>query len=139
MILDILKFGCFAYILKASVVDIYTCHGPSMCPTLNPAGDIVLVNKTSKSFKTGDVVIATSPSNFHKTVCKRITAMEGDRILIVRDGGPSYERVPRGYVWIEGDNKIQSFDSREYGPIPIQLIQGKAMIRIWPLSQLGRI
>jgi signal peptidase I len=46
-----------------------------MCPTLNPAGDIVLVNKMTSNFKHGDVVIATSPSNFHKTVCKRITAI----------------------------------------------------------------
>lgn len=33
-------------------------------------------------------------------------------------------------MWIEGDNKLQSFDSREYGPIPIQMVQGKAIMRV---------
>eukprot|EP00026_Physarum_polycephalum_P017628 Phypoly_transcript_18917.p1 GENE.Phypoly_transcript_18917~~Phypoly_transcript_18917.p1 ORF type:complete len:123 (-),score=10.93 Phypoly_transcript_18917:153-521(-) len=119
------------------------CYGPSMCPTLNPAGDIVLVNKFSSysrsSFKTGDVVIATSPHNPCKTVCKRITAMEGDRILVMHNDGLSYQMVPPGHVWIEGDNKHQSYDSRAYGPIPVQLLQGKAVLRIWPMTQLGRI
>lgn len=42
--------------------------------------------------------------------------------------------IPRGYVWIEGDNNANSADSRYYGPIPIGLIRSRVVCRIWPLS-----
>lgn len=66
---------CTPLHLLHSLSNVLKCSGPSMCPTLNPAGDIVLVNKTCSTFKVGDVVIAASPSHRHKTVCKRIAAM----------------------------------------------------------------
>jgi len=84
--------------------------------------------------------VATSPSNPTKSVCKRVTAIGGDTIVTSTAGEPpTYAQIPQGYIWIEGDNKHQSYDSREYGPIPIQLVQGKAIMRIWPISMMGRV
>lgn len=40
--------------------------------------------------------------------------------------------VPKGHVWIEGDNSENSIDSRTYGPIPMGLIQSRAAFRIYP-------
>lgn len=40
--------------------------------------------------------------------------------------------VPRGHVWIEGDNVENSSDSRHYGPIPQGLIKSRAVGRLWP-------
>lgn len=44
--------------------------------------------------------------------------------------------VPRGHVWLEGDNYENSSDSRNYGPVPIGLIQSRIMIRLWPISDI---
>lgn len=41
--------------------------------------------------------------------------------------------VPNGHLWVEGDNSLNSFDSRQYGPVPASLVVGKVVCRIWPL------
>lgn len=44
---------------------------------------------------------------------------------------PREEVVPPGCVWLEGDNKMNSTDSRTYGPVPIALLQGRVFMQIW--------
>jgi len=41
--------------------------------------------------------------------------------------------IPDGHVWVEGDNSLNSADSRHYGPVPAALIVGKVFFRIWPI------
>lgn len=36
-------------------------------------------------------------------------------------------------MWIEGDNSLNSVDSRNYGPVPVNLLVGRVVARIWPL------
>lgn len=79
----------------------------------------------------GDVVVADHP-NRPGTICKRIAALPGDQVLLRNKGG-RLETVPNGHVWLEGDNSMQSNDSRHYGPIPLALLKGRAIARIWPL------
>lgn len=43
--------------------------------------------------------------------------------------------VPRGHIWIEGDNLENSSDSRYYGPIPQGLVKSRAVLRVWPLTE----
>lgn len=43
--------------------------------------------------------------------------------------------VPKGHVWLEGDNSENSLDSRNYGPVPMGLIQSRAIARIWPFNE----
>lgn len=43
--------------------------------------------------------------------------------------------VPNGHVWLEGDNSDNSLDSRNYGPVPMGLIQSRALVRIWPFNE----
>ncbi|CAD7957691.1 unnamed protein product [Amoebophrya sp. A120] len=42
------------------------------------------------------------------------------------------ERVPQGHVWVEGDNKGKSNDSRHYGPVPLGLLEGRVRLCLWP-------
>jgi signal peptidase I len=41
--------------------------------------------------------------------------------------------IPDGYIWLEGDNALNSSDSRHYGPVPASLVVGRVVARIWPL------
>ena len=43
-------------------------------------------------------------------------------------------QVPPGYVWLQGDNYINSTDSRHYGPVPYALLQGKVVLKVGLLA-----
>ena len=80
---QVVKFGCFLHVLNEYLLEVTMCVGPSMLPTFNSAGDLVLLDRTSAHIKgrigRGDVVVANSPTNPKQTVCKRIRAVAGDR------------------------------------------------------------
>jgi signal peptidase I len=46
-------------------------------------------------------------------------------------------RIPAGVVYVMGDNRTQSCDSRYWGPVPESTIVGKVDLRIWPVSRIG--
>lgn len=94
------------------------------------------------------------------TFIKRVAALGGDRVAIRRgrtyiDGEPQEEpyvradsgcsicnlpremRIPEGHYLLLGDNRGQSADSREWGPVPKDAIKGKVRLRYWPMSGLG--
>ena len=47
--------------------------------------------------------------------------------------------VPEGHVWLQGDNLSNSTDSRHYGPVPLGMVQGRVVLKIWPLHEFGRL
>lgn len=118
-----------------------------MMPTFNPQGDVALVEHITTSLELlqpGDVVIATSVQNPRQTVCKRILGLGGDIIQVVQsEDGPNRNglmrvekrlvEIPKGHVWLQGDNVMNSTDSRQYGPVPYATIKGRVLCRIWPL------
>eukprot|EP00617_Octactis_speculum_P024454 CAMPEP_0185756160 /NCGR_PEP_ID=MMETSP1174-20130828/14599_1 /TAXON_ID=35687 /ORGANISM="Dictyocha speculum, Strain CCMP1381" /LENGTH=148 /DNA_ID=CAMNT_0028435009 /DNA_START=279 /DNA_END=725 /DNA_ORIENTATION=- len=94
-------------------------------------------------FRRGDVVIAKSPTTIDQTVCKRIRGLEGDTVTLSRSGSGGMSgatiKIPKGHVWLEGDNSANSTDSRYYGPVPAALIKGRVALKIWPLSECGPV
>lgn len=84
----------------------------------------------------GDIVIAKCPTNPKQFICKRITGLPGDQI---KTGFASSEIVPRGHVWLEGDNRSNSSDSRYYGPVPQGLIRSRALFKVWPLNDVSSL
>ena len=101
-----------------------------------------------------DIVIAKNPRCPQESVCKRIKGerislssnrkwtislqlpgIPGDKIAMPWTSNSPTDReaaVPDGHVWIEGDNKCTSVDSRDYGTIPMGLLQGKVVLRVFP-------
>jgi signal peptidase I len=80
-IIQLAKFGSLYYCILHYGIDVTTCIGPSMLPTFNTVGDVVLLERLSAArhcLDRGDVVVAKSLSQPNQTVCKRIRALEGD-------------------------------------------------------------
>ena len=47
-----------------------------------------------------------------------------------------HARVPKGHVWLLGDNASNSTDSRTYGAVPAAMIKGRVFCRAWPPSAI---
>ncbi|MFQ6650628.1 hypothetical protein Gotur_022994 [Gossypium turneri] len=89
----IVKFLCLQHVTDAYVVSSNHVLGPSMLPTLNLTGDVVLVEHLSHrigKLGSGDLVLVRSPLDPNKTLTKRIVAMEGDRVTFSLDPTRSF-------------------------------------------------
>ena len=151
-----------ALLVRTFVLQAFSIPSSSMEATLE-ISDRVLVNKLSYDFgdiERGDIVVFTKPDDLpspYDDLIKRIIGLPGD-VVEGRDGrvfindvaldesyldagvvtstfGP--ETVPEGHVWVMGDNRSNSSDSRVFGPISIDRIEGEAFFRYWPLSRVG--
>ncbi|KAG5440562.1 hypothetical protein PCK2_000387 [Pneumocystis canis] len=127
----------FVHWINEKVFEIYPCTGPSMLPTLNVHGDLLGVDKwhgkNGKGCRVGDVIVAIKPGTTNVRIAKRIIGLPGD--IICKDplaNHIEFIKVPKGHVWIMGDNLLHSLDSRNYGPLPMALIKGKVVCRIFP-------
>ena len=116
--------------------DLMSCVGPSMLPTMNAAGDLVLISCHRRyQYQRGDVVVAQSITNPRHKVCKRIVALAHDTITPPHSHNPV--TVPAGHVWLQGDNLDNSSDSRLYGPVPLAMVVGRVEAKLWPVTEIG--
>lgn len=129
-----------------------------MTPGISP-GEYFLYEKKSafaSNYLAGDVVIIKTSHSDLWTI-KRVIAIESDLVQIintsilvnskaVREQEGNSESVNQkiqewkvgvGELFVLGDNSQLSVDSRIYGPININLIKGRAWLRIWPLGRLS--
>ena len=133
----------------------------SMDPTLR-AGDSVLAAKFAYRLAEpgrGDVVLFRAPGDGAPTI-KRVVGLPGDTVAVrdgvlfvngekKREGYVDYgltdstflgsTDVPEGHVYLMGDNRANSLDSRSYGPVPEADLLGKVPLRVWPLDRAGSV
>jgi inner membrane protease subunit 1 len=64
---------------------------------------------------------------------------EGRPVAHGRRGEGKYIKVPKGYVWIVGDNLSNSTDSRHYGPVPLAMVKGKVLARVSNLLPVSSV
>ena len=119
-----------------NLISVSSVSGESMCPTLNPEGrrfsDLVLVRKARiRPLKQGDLVTLKSPRDHKEILVKRVKGVEGD-YLKTRSYKNRFVLVPRGHIWVEGDNSERSVDSNMYGPVSQNLVTGKLICVLWP-------
>ncbi|XP_022325691.1 mitochondrial inner membrane protease subunit 1-like [Crassostrea virginica] len=110
--------------------------GNSMYPAIHSSDKALIEYLSVSNFKIqkGDIVILKNPYRPTGLVCKRVVGMEQDKIT-KEDG--KVITVPKGHVWIEGDNKPESEDSRDYGPVPYGLLESRVFYRWWPTNRMG--
>ena len=148
------------FLLIRQVVQNYRIENHSMEPNFYE-GQFVLVNKLAYWLgepKRGDVVVFHNPRNTNEDYIKRIIGIPGDTVE-VRDqtvfinGQPLPEDFPHNamppgeyigplvvgdsQLFVMGDNRPNSSDSRVFGPIAQDLVVGQAWLRIWPLTEFG--
>jgi signal peptidase I len=106
----------------------------------------------------GDIVVFHYPRDPEKSYIKRVIALPGDRLRIIRgvvwlNGRPLSEDyvpeeyrdtrsmsemiVPQDFYFMMGDHRSISSDSREFGPVARNLIYGKAVFVYWPAKDAG--
>jgi signal peptidase I len=143
-------------ILRATVLDTVTVSSDSMAATVC-AGDTVLLTRkvNPDTVHVGDIVTFASPQSDAPTI-KRVVAVAGQSVAIrdsylVVDGHVREEpyvdhasidgvyfgpvTVSDGSVFVMGDHRETSVDSRAYGPIPASSISGRMLWSLWPTCQ----
>ncbi|XP_012682421.1 mitochondrial inner membrane protease subunit 1 [Clupea harengus] len=136
-----IQYGCIAHCAFEYIGELVSCTGPSMEPTIT-SNDIIFSERLSRHLyriEKGDIIIAKSPSDPKMNVCKRVIGLEGDKVCTSSpsDIFKTHTYVPKGHVWLEGDNLRNSTDSRSYGPVPYALIRGRVCLKLWPLNNFG--
>lgn len=155
----VLVFG----FVKPFVVEAFRVPTESMVPTLE-VGDRFLANKFVYRFaepKRGDIVVFESvDEDVDEALVKRVAGLPGDVVRVeggtlfvngepqdepylntdvVPDNTPAYGpvEVPVGKIFVLGDNRGNSGDSRFFGFVPVENVEGKAFLRFWPLTRIG--
>jgi signal peptidase I len=167
MSIDIIQTLVISLILFAAINFVSArirVESVSMKETLHP-GDFVLVNKLAYRIKDleigevgrGDVVVFNPPVTSAEPYVKRVVGLPGEIVSIENgkvfvDGilvQEPYVRsdysaqgiweVPENEIFVMGDNRNNSSDSRSWGTVPIQNIIGKALFVYWPMEQWGAL
>jgi signal peptidase I len=110
-----------------AAVRIYAIPSASMAPTLQ-AGDRIIVTPYHGAPARGDVIVFHAPSSSDDLMVKRIAGTPGDAIDA---GAGRIVVVPAGCYFVVGDNRQDSFDSRNWGPLPRDFIVGRARMVLW--------
>ena len=147
----------FTFVARISDVD-----GISMLPTLEDS-DRLVITRMGLGPNHGDIVVVTLPGRESEPLVKRVIATQGQTIdinfetgQVFLDGGELYEpyvadltllrynmtfpqTVPEGHVFILGDNRNNSWDSRDsyIGMVDDRHILGRAFFRIFPYRRMG--
>ena len=168
IVILLISFALVFGFVRPFVVEAFYIPSESMVHTLE-VGDRVLVNKFIYRFtdpKRGDIIVFKSVEGGgelrdREDLIKRVVGLPGDTIE-VRNGnllvngkrqnepyvnqetvqfqtpyGP--KKVPKDHIFMMGDNRGNSADSRVFGPLPEKNIEGEAFLRFWPLNRFGTL
>jgi signal peptidase I len=155
---DALRGAALMLLVHAFVVQVSVVRGHSMEPCLHD-GDRLVVDRLTCSVSgvdRFDVIVLGNPRDPSVDYVKRVVGLPGDRVRLVDgtlwvNGVPAPEAfapihdfantaehvVPSGYVWVLGDNRPISCDSRDFGLVEHSLLKGRVRARFWPLGNVA--
>ena len=153
-----------ALLLRASLFQAFWIPSESMETTLL-TNDRVLVNKVSyrlHDIHRGDVIVFARPDQEPgeiRDLIKRVIALPGEKVeardnaiyineqrldepyldegIVTGDFGPTV--VPEGEVFVMGDNRGDSYDSRWFGTVSEERVVGRAFVLFWPVGRVGSL
>lgn len=150
--------------IKTFLIQPYIVPSGSMLPTIQ-LKDRILANKlVFRGFdnpKYKDIIVFEDPTDEFPMLVKRVIAVGGQTIDL-RNGSVYVDdklldepyvygqltmpqilqmpiAIPEGYVWVMGDNRGNSGDSRSFGPVPVKMIKGRVFSVYWPLNRIGKM
>lgn len=150
--------------IRVWIAQPFIVHGASMEPTFE-TGEYLIVDQLSYRFeapKRGDVIIMRYPKDTSTFFIKRIIGLPGETVEIAGkdviihpvDGGTPFTidesfldpaRTQSEYAlyaldsseyFVMGDNRVESSDSRSWGPLPKEDIVGRAVLRLFPFTRI---
>lgn len=154
---SLLFLGVHAYLAEARVI-----ISGSMLPTIG-VGDRVLVDKVTYHFASvhrQDVIVFAPPASARAKddYIKRVIGLPEDTVeinngVVLVNGEPLNEKylsiptggqfgpvtVPKDCLFVMGDNRNSSFDSRSWGMVPLANVKGRALFRYYPFSRLSTL
>lgn len=158
-LLQTVAFAAVLFVVVNLVTARIRVEGNSMEPSLHN-GQFVVVNRLAYFLdppERGDIVVFPFPLNEQRRFIKRVIGLPGD-VVQVQDGhvyvngdliNEPYLSNPPAFsgewqvgfdeVFVLGDNRNNSQDSTDWGPLAIETIIGKAILVYWPLDNLGWI
>jgi signal peptidase I len=160
LVILLVSFALVFGFVRPFVMEAFWIPSGSMIPTLE-VGDRVLVNKFIYRFtdpERGDIIVFESVDRTNEDLIKRVVGLPGDKIAVRSgklyvNGEPQKEpytnkklpdrsfyaktTVPKDHVFVMGDNRGNSADSRVFGPLPEKNIEGEAFLRFWPPDRIG--
>lgn len=161
---SIIVAAIVAFIIKGFLIDVIQVSGTSMLPNLHNRDRLVVekISLYTHSFQRGKIVIFDPGESGRGIYIKRIIGLPGDKVEIkdgfvyVNDekinenylapgtftsaGAEEYRAltVPEGFLFVLGDNRKVSEDSRYIGPVPIKNVKGHAVFRVYPFNQVKK-
>lgn len=166
-LLAVLLAMALATCVRWVALESFVVPTPSMEPAVT-AGDRLLAEKVStlagREYRRGDILVFEDPLQPGRLLVKRVLAVGGDEVDI-RDGrvwvdgealdepyvgGQSTARlpatgiyypvtVPQGSLWVMGDNRGDSGDSRAFGPVGEASVRGRVLAAYWPPASAGPV
>jgi signal peptidase I len=160
----LIAFG-IAFLVRTFLFTPIIVDGPSMQPTLHDRDQMIVNKFLYKIDEPERFDVVVFHANDQKDFIKRVIALPGEHVaykdnILYIDGEPieeeffrdipvdietndftlevikgNYGTVPEGHVFVLGDNRTNSTDSRLLGPIPIDQIVGKASVIYWPFDR----
>jgi nickel-type superoxide dismutase maturation protease len=91
-------------------------EGPSMEPCLPDGAWVVLLPRPGRMPRVGQIVVAEHPLRPGFALIKRVASVDRSR----------------GLVWLAGDNREESTDSEDFGPLPVRLVVGAVVAILRP-------
>ena len=158
-VLETLVLSVILFVAINAVSARIRVDGSSMVPTLTD-GQFVMVNRLAYKFsepKHGDVVVFHYPRDPQQEYIKRIIGLPGDKVEI--NNGHVYVNgqqliepyiaaaprsqgewtIPAGEIFVLGDNRNNSQDSRSFGSVSMENMIGKAIFIYWPPTDWGSV
>ena len=164
IIIAVVALG-LAFLITNFVAQPYEIPSGSMEKTID-IGDRIFSEKVSYNFgkpTRGDIVTFRDVDNPSRVLIKRVIATGGQTVdlrdgLVYVDGVALDEpytqgkpstalnsditypyTVPQDCIWVMGDNRTNSSDSRAFGAVPLSNLTGRAFFRYWPLDRIGSL